>query len=105
YDVDMAVFGRMHLLTSLAMHETAASRRIVVVQLWSNAFLTFSRWTNRLLDMGRHFLRIMEKEEFLPFWAFMQNANLVVVPVGDNSRELMKTIEFWISLLIGKLFT
>src|SRR5436309_9939949 len=55
-NVHMAVFCRMHLLTRLAMHKPAASRRIVVVQLWPNALFTLSCRTNRFLDMGRYFL-------------------------------------------------
>src|SRR5436309_5587678 len=103
-NVHMAVFCRMHFLTRLAMHEPAASRRIVVVQLWPNALPALSCRTNRFLDMGRHFLWIMEIEELFPFWALMQDADLVVVPIRDNGRELVETIKLWISLLIGELF-
>ena len=46
----------------------------------------------------------MEIEELFPFWALMQDADLVVVPIRDNGRELVETIKLWISLLIGELF-
>src|ERR1051325_9251072 len=59
---------------------------------------------NRSFDVSDNFLWLMKIDQLLPLGALMQDAHLIVIPIVDNSGELMEALELWAAVFICELF-